>query len=243
MPVNLVELSVIIPVYNEETEIIANLQTVQNKLGSMGITYEIIVVNDGSSDQTLLKAQTYASNNVIVLTYPENQGKGYAVRHGMLHAAGKFRIFMDIDLSTSLDAFDTFLARMRLGDCDLIIGDRKSDPTNQKIKQPFYRRFLGRGFTWLSCICVGYNIKDFTCGFKIFHKKAAEIIFQRQRINRWAFDTEIIYIALSHKLRLGEMPVTWENHHQSTVRPLRDILTSLLGLLQIKINMLQGTYR
>jgi len=209
----------------------------------MGIAYEIIVVNDGSTDQTLSKVRTYSSDHTIVLSYGKNQGKGFAVRHGMLHAAGKYKIFMDIDLSTSLEAFELFLARMREDKCDMIIGDRKSNPDNQTVKQPFYRRFLGRGFTRLSCWCIGRDIKDFTCGFKIFNKKAAEIVFQRQKVYRWAFDTELIYIALLHGLRIDEMPVIWEHHQISAVRPLRDIMTSLSGLFQIKFNEWTGQYR
>ncbi len=238
-----IELSVIIPVFNEEAGILDNLRAVEKKLNAMGIVYEIIVVNDGSTDQTLSKVQTYSSDHTGVLSYEKNQGKGFAVRHGMLHAAGKYKIFMDADLSTSLEAFDLFLARMREDKYDMIIGDRKSNPDNQTVKQPFYRRFLGRGFTRLSCLCIGRDIKDFTCGFKIFNKKAVEIVFQRQKVYRWAFDTELIYIALLHGLRIDEVPVIWKHHHGSTIRPLRDTLTSLSGLIQIKFNAWKGQYQ
>jgi len=236
------ELSVIIPVFNEEADILDNLRVVEKKLNAMAVVYEIMVVNDGSSDQTLGQVQTYFSNRVNILSYEKNRGKGFAVRHGMLHAAGKYKIFMDADLSTSLDALDLFLARMREDKYDMIIGDRRSNPGNRTVKQPFYRRFLGRGFTYLSCLCVGRHIKDFTCGFKIFNKKAAEIVFQRQKINRWAFDTELIYIAILHGLRIDQAPVLWKHHPTSTVRPLRDILTSLSGLIQIKFNGWEGRY-
>jgi dolichyl-phosphate beta-glucosyltransferase len=238
-----VELSVIIPVFNEELEIIKNLQTVEKKLRSMGISYEIIVVDDGSIDQTLNQVRSYPCREVTVLSYEKNQGKGFAVRHGMLRASGQYRLFMDIDLSTSLEAFDSFLNEMRKNTCDILIGDRKSNPDHQTVKQPFFRRFLGRGFTGLSCLCVGKNINDFTCGFKMFNKKSSDIIFHRQLIYRWAFDTELIYIALLHGLCIRELPVIWQHHGDSTVRPLRDVITSLSELIKIKFNAWKGLYR
>ena len=243
MPESQKELSVIIPVFNEQEEIDENLRTVEKKLDAMGITYEIIVVNDGSNDNTLEKAKAHASDRLEVLSYETNKGKGFAVRHGMMHARGQYKMFMDADLSTSLDAFDPFMARIREGKYDILIGNRKSNTLKGSARQPFYRRFLGQGFTHLSSIFVGGKIQDFTCGFKFFNTKACEIIFQRQKIDRWAFDTELLYIALLHDLRIGEVPVIWKHHKTSSVRPCLDIFTSLGGLIQMKKNARQGLYR
>ena len=243
MPEKILELSVVLPVYNEEEEILPHLRIIEEKLLALGISYEIIVVNDGSKDSTLSQARAYASPHVKVLSYDKNQGKGFAVRNGMLQAAGQFSVFMDIDLSTSLDAFESFLKRMRETGCDIIIGDRKTSTGSQVVKQPFYRRLLGRGFTYLSCLCVGRYFKDFTCGFKMFNKKSIQIVFNRQKISGWAFDTELIHIACLHGLKIRQVPVSWKHHSASTVRPLKDVFTSLSGLIRIKINSWKGLYR
>lgn len=237
------ELSVIIPVFNEEADIHKNLLIIEEKLSSLKISYEIIVVDDGSRDQTLEQAKAVNSRHITVLSYDTNRGKGFAVRHGMLAARGQFHAFMDIDLSTSLGTIDIFLARIREGDVHILIGDRKSRPELQKIRQPFYRRFLGQVFTGLSSLCVGRWFNDFTCGFKMFNQKASHLLFQRQLIYRWAFDTELIYIALIHHLRIKEIEVVWNHHNDSTVRPWRDVVTSLNELFQIKVNGLKGLYR
>ncbi|HLD87807.1 MAG TPA: dolichyl-phosphate beta-glucosyltransferase [Candidatus Omnitrophota bacterium] len=236
-------LSVIIPAFNEEKEVRDNTRAVEQKLDSLRLNYEIILVNDGSADGTLSRMQECAGSRIKVLSYEKNRGKGFAVRHGMLHAAGRYRLFMDADLSTSLEAMDKFLEHMRQDDYDMIIGDRKSKPGDHTVKQPWHRRFLGNGFIVLSRWCVEKKIRDFTCGFKMFNRRAADIIFKKQQILNWAFDTELIAIALIHDLRIGEIPVTWNHHHGSAVRPMRNIFTSLAGLLKIKWNILQGVYR
>ena len=243
MPGHPIELSVIMPAFNEGLEIHGSIRAVDQKLAAMNVPYEIIIVNDGSRDDTLAKAQTCACGHIKILSYGQRRGKGFAVRHGMIHAQGKYKLFMDVDLSTSLDAVDHFLPRMRDEKYDLLIGDRKSSPGNQGTKQPWHRRFLGDGFIKLSRLCVGRNIKDFTCGFKMFNAAAADILFSRQRTFNWAFDTELIYIALLHRLRIGEIPVVWNHHQGSAVRPIRDIFTSLTGLWTIKWHALKGAYR
>ncbi len=243
MPDTLIELSVIIPAFNEEKEVRDSVRAVEQKCDAMRLNYEIILVNDGSIDGTLSRMQECAGGRIKVLSYEKNLGKGSAVRHGMLHAAGQYRLFMDVDLSTSLEAIDKFLEHMRHDAYDMIIGNRKSSPGDHTVKQPWVRRFLGNGFIILSRWCVGKKIKDFTCGFKMFNRRSADIIFNKQRILNWAFDTELIAIALIHDLRIGEIPVAWNHSPDSAVRPLRDIFTSLAGLLKIKWNILRGVYR
>ncbi len=229
MPDTLIELSVVIPAFNEEKAIRDNTRAVEQKCDAMRLNYEIILVNDGSVDGTLSRMQECACSRIKVLSYGTNRGKGFAVRHGMFHAVGKYRLFMDADLSTSLEAIDKFLEHIRHNAYDMIIGDRKSSPGDRTVQQPRHRRFLGDGFIALSCRCVGKKIKDFTCGFKMFNQKSADIIFKKQQILNWAFDTELIAIALIHDLRIGEIPVVWSHGRNSAVRPLRDIFNSLAG--------------
>ena len=233
----------IIPAFNEEREILDSIRTVEKKLNTMGLPYELILVNDGSRDGTLAKMRECSCGHIKALSYDKNRGKGFAVRHGMIHAVGKYKLFMDVDLSTSLDAVDRFLTHMRNDEYDMIIGDRKSNPPGHVIEQPRHRRFLGNIFIQLSRLCVEKKIKDFTCGFKIFNQKSADAIFKRQRISNWAFDTELICIAIVHRLRIGEIPVVWRHHRGSNVHLIRDICTSLWGLLKIKWNLLRDVYR
>jgi len=236
------ELSVILPAYNEGEYIEVTLRQLKAELDKLNIPYEILVVNDGSKDDTAARATRCASGQIRVLSYAHNRGKGYAVGYGMRHASGKYRLFMDVDLSTSLDMVGQFLAILKEGSYDLVIGNRKTKFSEQKIKQPFYRRFFGEGFTWISSLLIGRRTADFTCGFKMYTARAAEIIFTRQKIFDWAFDAELIYIALLHNLRIHEAPVIWQHHSDSRVRVVRDILTSLLSLFKMRINSLRGLY-
>jgi len=237
------ELSIILPAYNEGLYIEDSLKKIQDVVDKLNVTYELIVVDDGSTDNTLLKVKRCESSQVKVVTYFQNRGKGYAVKEGMLYAQGKYRLLMDVDLSTSLSAIERFLNLMRTNDYDVVIGNRKTHPHLQKIRQPWYHRFFGKGFTWLSCLMIGCFLNDFTCGFKMYRKEAADIIFKRQRIFNWAFDAELIYIAMQHHLKIHQEPVEWSHHPDSKVRLFNNIVTSLAGLMQMRINGLKGYYR
>ncbi len=237
------KLSVILPAYNEGNKIEQNTKLLKKELDSLNINYEIIIVNDGSVDDTLARAQKCESTNIRVLSYTPNRGKGYAVKYGMFHTTGQYRLFMDVDLSTSLDSIEKFWKLMCQNNYDMIIGNRKMDPLLQKVRQPLYRRVLGTGFTWLSSLMIGRRFTDFTCGFKMFTQNAVEVIFKRQKINNWAFDTELIYIALLHRLKIHEVPVEWAHHPGSKVRVRRDMLTSLYGLIKIRANQIRGLYQ
>lgn len=236
-------LSIILPAYNEEKKIKQSIKEIQETLGEFTGFFEIIIVNDGSKDNTHEKAKECASLTVRVLTYDQNRGKGYAIRSGMKEAKGKYCLFMDVDLSTSLEAIPRFLDKMEQKNCDVIVGTRKSPGANLQVKQPFYRIFLGNVFTSLAGLLTSCPLSDFTCGFKMYTKEAARLIFDRQRIFNWAFDAELIFIAARHKLRIEELPVTWRNNPDTKVRLFRDITTSLLGLIAMRFNDLRGFYR
>ena len=237
------KLSIILPAYNEGQRIETSVAILKKKADELAIDYEIIIVNDGSSDSTLAKAQVCASDNVKILSYGQNRGKGYAIRHGMLNSEGQYKLFMDVDLSTSLESLKEFLELMEGGQYDVIIGDRKSHSARLEVKQPLYRVFFGKGFTFLAILFIGHNVNDFTCGFKMYTKEAADIIFKRQQIFNWAFDAELVYIAFLHALRVHEAPVTWRHYGNSKVRLFRDITRSLHGLITLRINALKGLYK
>jgi len=238
----MIELSIIIPAFNEARDIEANVRQLSQKLDTLKLAYEIILVNDGSTDKTLDTMHRMKNAHLTILTYDHNKGKGHAVHLGMEKAQGQYHLFMDADLSTSLDALEIFLNHMRRNDYDMIIGDRQSNRQQQRLAQPFHRRILGKIFIVLSCICVGKIITDFNCGFKIFSKETSKLLFSQQRIYNWAFDTEIIYIAILNKKRIGQIPVVWNHHPSSTVKPWRDVFTSLYDLVRIKCNGLTCMY-
>ncbi len=236
------ELSVIIPAYNEAAAIKGNVALVVQKLDALKISYEIILVNDGSTDDTLAVMRTLQNHNIHIITYPINQGKGHAVKSGMMSAKGKFHLFMDADLSTSLESIGIFMSHMRNNEYDLILGERVSSTKHRRLHQPFYRILLGKIFTGLSRLCVGRMINDFTCGFKILNSDASRLLFSQQRIKRWGFDTEIIYIAIRNRLRIGQIPVMWNHHPNSKVHALSAVFTSLGDLLYITYNGITGQY-
>ena len=243
MDVNGPALSVIVPIHNEAPIISDTIGILTGKLDDCGENYEVILVDDGSTDGTLQIIRRHESMRVKLLHDQKNYGKGYAVKRGMIAARGAYRIFIDADLSTSLQAFDEFLGVAREGTCDILIGSRKRDHAAIKIRQPPVRIFLGKGFMGLSRIVTGLDFSDFTCGFKLFTQRAAEIIFPRQTVRDWAFDTELLLIAQLHDLKVGEIPVTWRHRYQSRVRLIKDILSCAWSLFKIRMNLVRGVYR
>jgi len=228
----MIELSIIIPVYNESRIIRQNLGEVDSYLQTLGIEYDIIVVNDGSLDDTLQEANRMSGNRISVISYDENRGKGFAVNRGMRAARGRFRLFMDIDLSTDLAEIPKFLQCVRDGSCDICVGNRNSVGILAQ-KRPWKRALFGKVFALLSSASCGYRMDDFTCGFKIFTAHASEMVMPHQQIYDWAFDTELISIAHHLGLRIRQEPVVWQHHLDSKVRIGPAIISSMKGLVKI----------
>lgn len=237
------KLSVIIPAYNEEKRLPKTLEAVNDYLSKQDYESEIIVVDDGSKDGTKKLAESFRDKikNLKVLSYEKNQGKGYAVRFGMLRASGDYRLFMDADNSTSIDQVEKMWPYFEEG-YDIIIGSRDVKGAILDPPQPLYRRFLGEVFGFLvSLICGLWGIKDTQCGFKAFTKKATEDIFKRCKINRFAFDPEILVIAKKLKYKIKEIPVYWKNDPFSKVK-FKSMVKMGIDLIKIRINLLKGEY-
>ena len=233
-------LSVIIPLYNEEKRL-DNLSRIYEYLNKHRWNYEILLINDGSSDNTLSKLkQLNKKFRSSIISYQRNRGKGFAIREGILKANGEFRLFTDIDLSTPINEFDKFIPH--LNNFDVLIGSRRKKGARFIIHQPMFREQLGKGFTKLSQLTLGLRQTDFTCGFKCFSKEAAEKIFFRQKIDRWGFDTEILFISKKMGLSVKEIPVVWKNDIETRVKLPRDIITSLVDLVKIRFNDFMGLY-
>ncbi len=237
-------LSVIIPVYNEERRISKTLLDIDKYLSKQKYSYEIVVVDDGSKDRTKFVVEKFqgAIKNLGLIQNPENHGKGYVVRQGMLAAKGDFRIFTDADNSTSIDQVERMWPHFERG-YDLVIGSRDIKGAVIAVKQPWYRRvLLGNTFNLLvQMICGLWGIWDTQCGFKALTKKATEDIFPKCKIDRWAFDPEILVIAKKFDYKIKEVPVTWLNDPESKVK-LKSTIKMFLDTLQIRLNLIRHKY-
>ncbi len=236
-------LSVIIPAYNEGNRIKKTLVSVGDYLSKQNYDSEILVVDDGSRDGTaeVVKGLIPEIKNLKVIGYGNNRGKGYAVRFGMLKAKGDYRLFMDADNSTSIDQVEKMWPYFEKG-FDVVIGSRDVKGAVLEPPQPLYRRFLGEGFGFLvSLICGLWGIKDSQCGFKGFTGKAAEKIFKKATIDRFAFDPEILVIARKLGYKIKEVPVIWKNSPGSKVKA-SSIFNMAIDLLKIRLNIIFKKY-
>ncbi len=237
-------LSVVIPVYNEEKRLGPPLEDVLAYLTRLGKPWEVVVVDDGSSDGTvaLVRARAASEPRLRLVSLGKNRGKGAAVREGMLAAAGRIRLFRDADSSTPMDELPRFLAEFERG-ADVVIGSRRVTGATVVRHQPKLREWLGRGFTLLSRALLVWEVRDFTCGFKAFTGEAAEAVFSRQTLERWSFDGEILVIAHKLGLRIAQVGVRWTDEAGSKVRLLRDVVGSFRELLLILARRARGVYR
>jgi len=235
-------LSVIIPAYDEEQRIKSSLLVMSKFLEKKPYSSEIIVVDDGSTDKTaqIVKQVSVSHKHISLISHDVNQGKGAAVRTGILAAKGKFRLFSDSDLSTPIDHLDTFVSEA--SNADVIIGSRAIKGADIRVRQKRYRELMGQAFNLFVRLLVLPGIRDTQCGFKLFSEKAARAVFPPQRIKRWSFDVETLYLARKYGFDIKEVPVTWVNDSRSKVNAFHDSSGMLMGLISIKINDFLGRY-
>ncbi len=226
------DLSIIIPAFNEEQRILKSLDTAIEYLDKQNLNYEVIVVDDGSDDNTIGVLKDY-NPKVQVLSLGKNLGKGAAVREGMLSAHGKIRLFSDADFSTPVYELHKLLGIIKNG-ADVCIGSRAIDRKMVKEHQPFYREFMGKTYNRLVQLLVFKGITDTQCGFKAFTKKATESIFSKAKINGFSFDVEILFLAKKLNLRVEQVPVEWYNDKRSTVNPIKDSAMMIFELFKIR---------
>lgn len=233
-------LSIIVPVYNEKKRL-NNLRTIHTYLKNKKFTSELVVVNDGSTDQThsLLKKLSKEFPFTIV-SYKENKGKGFAVKTGMLTAKGNNRLFTDIDLSTPIETCDIFIKKF--DKYQVIVGTRKHKKANVVIHQPKLREQMGKTYTVLVNKILQLHVSDFTCGFKYFSEEAADQIFSNVTTNRWSFDAEVVFLAHHLGYKTTEIPLEWSNESDTKVKLPRDAILSFMELMKIRINIIKGVY-
>lgn len=235
--------SIVIPIYNESKRIHRAFSTLTSFVPPKGIKIKsVIFVNDGSTDNTLQLLKQYKSRYPKqIISYRKNKGKGYAVRKGMIASKSEYTLFMDADIATPLSQIEKFLPYMKAG-LDVIIGTRKNGHSTVTIHQPWVRENMGKIFTSISRIILGVNVTDFTCGFKMFKFEAKQAIFKRARINRWGYDSEILFLA--HKLgyNMIEKAVTWADQKNTKVNLIKDSINSFKELLEIRFRYFTGEY-
>jgi glycosyltransferase involved in cell wall biosynthesis len=236
-------LSIVIPAFNESARIQHTLDRVMNCVEAQGWDAEVLVVDDGSKDDTaeIVTRWMKIYPRLHLIQNPGNRGKGYSVRNGLLQAAGDVVMFTDADLSAPMEEAELLLQAIDRG-ADVAIGSRWMDRTRQTIHQPLYRQFFGRCFNWITRTVMGLPFKDTQCGFKAFKRPAAQIIFRLQRIERWGFDPEILFIARKLKYAVCEVPVTWGHDERSRISYLKDGMKMLEEMAYIRYNSIFGRY-
>jgi dolichyl-phosphate beta-glucosyltransferase len=235
--------SIVVPAYNERARILATLEAIIAVVRAQQWSVEIIVVNDGSTDETadLVKNFALTAPEVRLMENPGNRGKGYSVRSGMLHAQGEIVLFSDADLSAPIDEAQRLFDAITAG-ADIAIGSRWLATSRQTHRQPLYRQFFGRCFNMLTRAVMNLPYADTQCGFKAFTRNAAQTVFQLQTIERWGFDPEILFIARKRGFRVQEVPVSWAHDERTRISYLRDGMQMLKELAIVRWNAMTGRY-
>ena len=235
-------LSVIIPAFNESERIVSTLNETVAYLNAQTYSWEILVVDDGSADDTAgLVSRAAQNTDGIRLLRREHFGKGWAVRAGMLEARGRYRFMCDADLAMPIEWLDRFMEKMDAG-VDIVIGSREIAGA-RRLDEPLHRHVMGRVFNWVIRAVAVRGFQDTQCGFKCFSEDAANRLFSRQYTKRMGFDVEILYLALKMGYSVVEMPVEWHYQTGSKVRPGVDTIDMVKDTFLIRLRDILGKYR
>lgn len=236
--------SIIVPAYNEAERIGVSLERILAHIAAANWSAEIIVVNDGSRDNTSAVVNQFVRRYpaVHLLENPGNRGKGYTVRNGMMNASGQVLLFTDADLSSPIEEAAKLFAFIERGEADIAIGSRYLARHMQTRKQPLYRRILGRTFNLALRSILGLSYVDTQCGFKAFSRSAAMAVFPAMKIEGWGFDPEILFLAKRYGLRVVEVPVSWAHDHRSKINPMLDGARMFSELMRVRLNSITGKY-
>ena len=233
-------LSVIIPVYNEESRIICSLYKLLEFISNNNFISEIIVVDDGSKDNTCKIASDFFSSYELndkyhfnLIENKINKGKGFSIRKGLERATGKFILFTDADFSTPIEESQKLLGFLNVG-YDIAIGSRALKDSKLIRRQNIFRMYMGKFFNLLVKRITGLNFIDTQCGFKMFTSKAKNLLLPYLKIDDFSFDVEILYIAKKLSLKVKEAPVSWINYPDSKVRIIKDSIKMFFSLIKIK---------
>jgi len=237
-------ISIVVPAWNEAARIPSALRQIVGYVEPRGNRFEVLVVDDGSTDDTVSVVEQICreTNAVRLLRNPGNCGKGFAVRNGMLEARGEYLLFTDADLSSPITEADRLLEPLKTG-YDVVFGSRALRPEWVFPRQPWLRETAGKTFNLFVRALTALPFRDTQCGFKAFRREAARAIFSRQTIPGFGFDVEILYLARKLGYRVLETPVHWANDTRTKVHPFRDGSRMFADLLRIRWNDWNGKYR
>ncbi len=229
-------ISIVIAAYNEEKRIIPSLAAIRDYCAANKIEYEIIVVDDGSDDRTREVCRESGTRipHIEVIGYTPNQGKGYALRTGVGAARGDYILVTDADLSTPIDELPKLMRLVHNNLCEIAIGSRGLARSLILEKQPWWRQNMGKIFNKMVKVVIMDDFNDTQCGFKLFRGDCARFLFGQARVNRFAYDVEILALAKRYGYRVCEVPIRWINSPPSKVNPLKDSARMIVDLLRIR---------
>jgi dolichyl-phosphate beta-glucosyltransferase len=238
------KISVIIPCFNEESGIYENIKKIHEYLKENFDNFEIIAVNDGSTDKTVEELKkVQAEIPLEIINNRENEGKGKAVEDGMMKSQNEIVMFLDADLAIPIEELPKFVEEIKKGN-DLAIASRFVPGLKIVKKVLWYRRIMEKIFRIIRMVILNnYEVKDTQCGFKVMKRDAAMKIFPLMKIKRFAFDAEIIFIAKKFNLKIKELPITLQNPVRSHIRIVKDSLNMISDLIKIRVNSAKGEYR
>jgi dolichyl-phosphate beta-glucosyltransferase len=240
-----IDLSIVIPAYNEERRLPRSLESVSKYLQQQNYTYEVIVVDDGSADRTSTVVKNFQKDypQLQLIRLPKNRGKGFCVRTGILESKGCFVIFTDADLATPIKEVEKILPHLDKG-FDVVIGSRRHADSKIVKPQNWLRRQIGRAYNQMNRWLGIRGVEDVPCGFKGFRREAAEKIFSATKLDGYIFDAEVLYLTQNiYNLRWKQVPIEWENFPGSKINLLRDPIIMTLDLFKIKLYDLRGLYK
>jgi len=233
-------LSIVIPAHNEENRLPVTLEQVFHFLENQSFESEVIVVENGSTDRTYEVAQQFALRHANCRVIQSEKGKGAAVRRGMLEARGEYRFMCDADLSMPVQEIGKFVPPALAG-FDVAIASREAQGA-VRYNEPAYRHLGGRGINYIIQLLILPGLNDTQCGFKCLRGEIAQDLFQRQVLNGWSFDIELLYIARRLRYRVREIPIDWYYHPETKVSAVRDALRMIGDIFRIHVNALRGLY-
>lgn len=238
-----VSYSIVIPAFNESERIQGSLEKIVAFLAEQRWQAEILVVNDGSRDDTAAVVRQFMARYPFIrlIENPGNRGKGYSVRNGMLQATGDIVLFTDADLSAPITEAPKLFSAVENG-ADVAFGSRWLIAKMQTERQSILRQIAGRMYNIFMRVLLGLPYKDTQCGFKVFNRKALEMIFTRQHIERWGFDVELLFLARKFHLNIVEVPVSWAHDDRSKINPVLDGLSMFGEMVSIRLNSMAGKY-
>jgi len=241
------DISIVIPAYEEQDRLGGSLEKIVSYLGSSATRAEVIVVDDGSKDDTATSAEAFLSGiddiETKVIRYEENRGKGFAVKTGLLAATADIALFTDADLSTPIEEMPKLIDPIRSGEYDVTFGSRALDRSLIGTHQPWRREQGGKVMNLIIRTMSGLNFSDTQCGFKAFGMNTFRPLLEVMTIDRFGFDVEFLFVANYNELRLKEIPVRWNNVEGSKVSVVRDTRRMFFELAQIRRNAKKGLYR